>query len=46
VSFLGDYNVVDTMTGETVPVTKENGRTLAAVNIKAAAVTILKATQP
>jgi hypothetical protein len=46
VSFLGDYEVVDTMTGETVPVTEENGRTLAAVNMKAGAVTILKATKP
>jgi len=44
VSFLGDYNVVDTMTGETVPVTEENGRTMATVNMKAGAVAILKAT--
>ncbi len=46
VSFLGDYRVANTMTGETVPVTEENGRTLATVNMKAGAVTILKATKP
>jgi hypothetical protein len=46
VSFLGDYKVVDTMTGETVPVSQENGRTLAAVNMNAGAVAILKATKP
>jgi beta-galactosidase len=45
VSFLGDYKVVDTMTGETVPVTEENGRTLAAVDMKAGAVAVLKATK-
>ena len=45
VSFLGDYKVVDTMTGETVPVTEQNGRTLATVNMKAGAVTVLKATK-
>ncbi|MGC2250576.1 MAG: beta-galactosidase trimerization domain-containing protein, partial [Acidobacteriaceae bacterium] len=45
VSFLGDDKVVDTMTGETVPVTEENGRTLATVNMNAGAVTILKATK-
>ncbi|MGB8480334.1 MAG: beta-galactosidase [Acidobacteriaceae bacterium] len=45
VGFLGDYKVVDTMTGETVPVAEENGRTLATVNVKAGAVTILKATK-
>jgi beta-galactosidase len=45
VSFLGDYKVVDTMTGETVAVTQENGRTLATVNIKAGDVAILKATK-
>jgi beta-galactosidase len=46
VSFLGEYKVVDTMTGESVPVTEEDGRTMAAVNMKAGAVTILKATRP
>jgi hypothetical protein len=46
VSFLGDYKVVDTMTAETVPVTEEDGRTLATVNLNAGAVTILKATKP
>jgi beta-galactosidase len=44
VSFLGDYKVVDTMTGDTVAVTEEKGSTLATVNMKAGAVTILKAT--
>lgn len=42
VSFLGDYRVVDTMTGETVAVTEENGRTLATVNMPARAVAVLK----
>lgn len=46
VSFIGDYKVVNTMTGETVPVTEENGRTLATVNMKAGTVTILDATKP
>jgi hypothetical protein len=44
-SFLGDYKVVDTMTGETVPMSQENGRTLAALNMKAGTVAILKATK-
>lgn len=46
VSFLGDYKVVDTMTGVTAPVTEENGRTLAAVAMKSGAVAVLKATRP
>jgi beta-galactosidase len=45
VSFLGDYKVVDTITGETVPVTEEKGRTQATVNMQAGAVAILKATK-
>ena len=45
VSFRGDYKVVDTITGETVPVTEENGRTLATVHMQAGAVAILKATK-
>jgi beta-galactosidase len=45
VSFLGDYNVVNAMTGKTVPVTEENGRTLATVNMQAGAVAVLKATK-
>src|ERR1035437_5585537 len=45
VSFRGDYTVVDTITGETVPVTEEKGCTLATVNMKAGAVAILKATK-
>ena len=46
VSFLGDLKVVDTMSGETVPVTQQDGRTLATVNMKAGAVTVLNATRP
>jgi beta-galactosidase GanA len=45
VSFLGDFKVANTMTGETVPVTEENGRTLATVNMQAGVVEILSATK-
>lgn len=45
VSFRGSYNVVDTITGETVPVREENGRTLATVNMQSGAVAVLKATK-
>ncbi|MGO8720873.1 MAG: beta-galactosidase [Acidobacteriaceae bacterium] len=45
VSFRGSYTVVDTITGESVPVTEENGRTLATVHLPAGAVAVLKATK-
>ncbi len=45
VSFLGDEKVVETITGETVPVTREDGRTLAPLEMKAGAVAVLKATK-
>jgi hypothetical protein len=45
VSFRGDYKVIDAGTGESVPVTEENGRTLAAINMQAGAVAVLKASK-
>jgi len=43
VSFSGHCKVVDAATGEEVPVTEEDGRTAATVDIRAGAVVILKA---
>ncbi|MGH9615706.1 MAG: beta-galactosidase [Acidobacteriaceae bacterium] len=43
VSFKGHYTVADVITGEIVPVTEANGRTLATVNMQAGAVAVFRA---
>jgi beta-galactosidase len=45
VSFRGADTVIDAITGETVPVAEENGRTVATVQLPAGAVAVLKATR-
>jgi beta-galactosidase len=45
VNFRGNYQVIDAVTGESVPVTEENGRTLATINMQAGAVAVLKASK-
>jgi hypothetical protein len=45
VSFRGFYTVADAITGKNLPVTEEDGHTLAAMNLEAGTVAVLKASR-